>query len=149
MNKNTKQKRKPNSATSGGMAFGKISRRMIHQMPSPRSRAASTYSMTSIFMATARDRRYTRVDSSSATTTTKAVMEVPTTDNAIRAKIRVGKAIKMSIIRLRIWSVQPPSVAAKNPQRIPKTNAIAVVIKAIKMVLRAPHIIRVNISRPR
>ncbi len=57
MNKNTKQKRRPNSATSGGMALGRISLRMIHQIFSPRSLAASTNSITTMSMATARDRR--------------------------------------------------------------------------------------------
>ena len=45
MNSKAKQKRRPNSATSGGSALGRISRRMIHHRPSPRSRAASTKSM--------------------------------------------------------------------------------------------------------
>ncbi len=55
--RNTKQNRNPNSAIRGGMAFGKISCRMSHQRPSPRNLAASTKSMTTMSIATARDRR--------------------------------------------------------------------------------------------
>ena len=44
MNRKVKQKRRPNSAVSGGIALGRISRLTIHHQPSPRSRAASTNS---------------------------------------------------------------------------------------------------------
>ena len=149
INKKTKQNRRPNSATSGGMALGRISWRMIHQRPSPLSRAASTYSITSMSMATARDRRYTRVESSRAITTTSAGIDVPTTDSTIRAKIRVGNAIRISTKRLISWSTQPPTVAARKPQTIPTTKESAVIRKAMAMVLRAPYSRRENRSRPR
>ena len=42
IDKNTKQNLKPNSAISGGIILGRISRRMIQPRPSPRKRAAST-----------------------------------------------------------------------------------------------------------
>ena len=42
MVRNTKQKRRPNSAISGGRMLGTISLKMIQPMPSPRSLAAST-----------------------------------------------------------------------------------------------------------
>ena len=41
MVRNTKQKRSPNSATSGAAAFGRISRSTSRGRRSPRSRAAS------------------------------------------------------------------------------------------------------------
>ena len=138
MNRKTKQKRRPNSATSGGRALGRISCRMSHQIRSPLNRAASTNSITVISMATALDRRKTRVESNSAITTIRDIVPVPTTESTIRAKIRVGKAIRMSTIRLMLKSVHPPRVAAKNPKMEPTTNDSMVVTKAMAMVLRAP-----------
>ena len=41
MARNTKQNRSPNSATSGAVAFGRISLTIRYQVFSPRSRAAS------------------------------------------------------------------------------------------------------------
>ncbi len=78
------------------------------------------------------------MESNTAITNIKAGIDVPTTDSAIKAKISVGKAIKISIMRLRPSSVQPPSAAAKNPKTEPIINEIIVVTNAITMVLRAP-----------
>ncbi|MNY32756.1 hypothetical protein D3C86_1669910 [compost metagenome] len=99
MNRNTKQKRRPNSAISGAAAFGSTSRVTSQHRPSPRRRAASTKSCTTTFMATARDRRNTRVASSSAITNTSDVAVVPTTLRISKAKINCGIAMRMSTTR--------------------------------------------------
>ena len=62
--------------------------------------AASTNSMTSMSMATALDNRYTRVESRMAMVKIRVGMDDPITDKIINAKIRVGKAMRMSMIRL-------------------------------------------------
>ena len=89
-------------------------------------------------MATARERRKTRVESRSAIVTIRAVVPVPTIESTISAKIRVGKAIRMSMSLLMERSVHPPSVAAKKPIIVPTTKERMVVTKAMAMVLRAP-----------
>ncbi|MNC56400.1 hypothetical protein D3C75_1059930 [compost metagenome] len=101
MNRKTKQKRKPNSAIKGAAALGSTSRLTSHHSPSPRNRAASTKSWTTTVMATARDRRNTRVASSSAITSTSEVAVVPTTLRISKAKISCGMAMRMSTTRDR------------------------------------------------
>ncbi|MCY1185238.1 hypothetical protein D9M73_260000 [compost metagenome] len=138
MNRNTKQNRRPNSAISGAAAFGSTSRVTSQYRPSPRRRAASTKSCTTTFIATARDRRNTRVASSSAITSTSEVALVPTTLRISRAKISCGMAIRMSTTRDSPWSIAPPLIAAIRPQVPPNRNASTVVRKAMPKVLRAP-----------
>ncbi|MCY1378460.1 hypothetical protein D9M69_660990 [compost metagenome] len=99
MNRKVKQKRRPNSATSGGRMFGRTSRNMIQALLSPRSRAASTKSSTTTFAATARVRRNTRVESSTAMMPISMGTDVPNRVSSSRAKISCGMAIITSTRR--------------------------------------------------
>ncbi len=136
--RNTKQNRKPNSATSGGRMFGRTSRVMIQPSLSPCRRAASTKSSTTTFMATARVSRNTRVESSTAMIRIRLVTDDPKIDSSISAKMSWGIAIRMSTPRASSWSVQPPRIAARSPSRPPIVKESPVVITAIPIVLRAP-----------
>ena len=90
MKSTMKMKRSPISATSGDRALGRISRKMTQIVPSPRSRAASTKSITAMSTATARDRRKTRVHSSSPMTTISTGIVTGMTDSTTSAKISAG-----------------------------------------------------------
>src|SRR5277367_7040507 len=85
-----KQKRKPNSAVSGGIALGSTSLVTIHHHPSPRNRAASTNSRLTIFTATDRANRKTLVESRIAIVTMRTGSAEPSTDRITNAKINVG-----------------------------------------------------------
>ncbi len=76
-------------------------------------------------------------------------MDVPAIDSTISANIRVGKANKISTIRLRSRSTQPPHRAANRPKIVPAKKASITATNAMAMVLRAPYNIRVYKSRPR
>ena len=80
--------------------LGSTSRVITQPSPSPRSRATSTKSMTATSIATARDRRNTRVESSIAITRIRTITEGGRTERITSAKIRVGIAISVSIARL-------------------------------------------------
>ena len=88
---------------------------MIQTMPSPRSLAASTKSSTTTFMETARASRNTRVESSTAMMMIRTGIDVPNMVSSSSAKISCGMAIRTSTIRLRIWSIQPPSAPPACP----------------------------------
>ena len=66
-----------------------------------------------------------------------------------RAKIRVGIASSMSLMRLRIWSVQPPTTAAVKESSMPTEKLSSEAISATAMVVCAPKISRESMSRPR
>ncbi len=138
MNRKAKQNRSPNSVMSGGSALGSTSRRMIHHRDSPRSRATSTKSITAMFRPTARDRRKTRVESSTAMVRISTGIDVPITDRMMSAKMSWGIAIRASTKRLRSVSSQPPRTAAAKPALIPMAKERSVMRKAIPMVVRAP-----------
>ena len=148
INRKLKQKRRPNSDISGADALGRISRRMIHQVPSPRSRAASTYSSTVRFMPSARASRNTRVESSTAMVTIKTGMLEPNTPRMMRANIRPGMDSITSTRRVRATSTQPPTTALRKPSTIPIRNDNAVMARATPIVMRVPYMMRVSMSRP-
>ena len=144
-----KMKRRPSSDTSGVSALGRISENTIQRVLSPRSRAASTKSITLMSAATARDSRNTRVASRVPITSTSTVMVDGSTDSTTSAKISVGMAISRSTPRDRHWSTQPPTTAATNPRMEPTVNDSAVARPAIVSVTRVPWIMRDSRSRPR
>ena len=126
MNRNVKQKRRPNSAVSGGTALGRISRVMIHHQPSPRNCAASTNSRLTSPTATERARRKTLVESSTAMVTISTGSPEPRTDRMTKAKISVGIESSRSTSRDSAWSTQPPATAAAKPLTMPMKNDSAV-----------------------
>ncbi len=121
---------------------------MIQEVFSPRSRAASTKSMTATFIATARDSRNTRVESSTAMIRMRLMAEGPTIDSSTSAKISSGIDISTSTSRLSSWSNQPRKIATRIPSVPPIANDNSTVISAMPMVLRAPKNRRVSMSRP-
>ena len=71
------------------------------------------------------------------------------TDSTTRPKISVGIAISRSTKRDISMSNQPPTTAAVKPSTEPSVNEIAVATTAMKIVVRAPKIMRDSRSRPR
>ena len=149
MNRKAKEKRRPNSAVSGATALGSISRRMIHHSPSPRTFATSTYSSAAIFIASARDRRNTRVESRIAIVAISTGNSVPSTERMMKAKIRVGIDSSRSTNRDSSVSAQPRSTAAAKPVVIPIANEMQVITSDRPIDMRAPYSIRLKRSRPR
>ena len=94
--------------------------------------------MTTMFIATARARRKTRVESISAMTMIMLTIEVPRMVSSRSAKISAGIAISTSTMRDSTWSSQPPTAAARSPSTEPTAKASAVVRNAMPTVLRAP-----------
>jgi hypothetical protein len=94
--------------------------------------------MTATSMATARERRKTRVESRIAMTRTRTMIDGGRTERMTSAKIRVGIAISVSIARLSTWSVQPPTTAARKPSDMPIENDRRLAVSATPMVRDAP-----------
>ena len=105
--------------------------------------------MTVMFMATARDRRKTRVASMAAMMPIRIAVEAPKIESSSSARISEGMAMITSTIQASSRSAQPPTVPASRPVAAPTTKAMIVVISAMPMVLRAPQIRRLSMSRPR
>src|SRR3546814_8147553 len=79
--------------------------------------------MTATSIATARPRRNTRVDSSTAMTTTRIHSSCGSTASTIRAKMSVGIDIMRSFSRDSPWSAQPPATAAVKERMMPMEKA--------------------------
>ena len=97
-------------------------------------------------MPTARDRRNTRVESSTAMIRIMNSVTMPFSEpnHAVAmvisssAKISCGIDISISTIRERTWSSAPPMVAARKPRLMPMKKASSVVTKAMPTVFWAP-----------
>ena len=137
-----------NSETKGAHALGRISRVITHHKPSPRRRAASTYSITVRFMPKARAKRNTREESSTAIVKISTGMLEPKTPKIISAKIKLGIDNFTSTKRVKKVSTQLPTTALTNPAKIPIKKDRLVIARATPMVMRAPYMIRVSMSRP-
>ena len=149
MNRKVKQKRRPNSAVSGGTELGRISRVTIHHQPSPRNRAASTNSRLTTFIATERARRNTLGESRIAIVSMSAGNELPATDRMTIAKMNVGIESSRSTSRASAISTQPPATAAPKPQIIPIVKESIVMTRERPIDRRAPNIRRLKMSRPK
>ena len=86
-------------AVSGGIALGRTSRVTTHHHPSPRSRAASTNSRLTMFIATDLASRNTLVESRMAIVMMSTGSAVPSTERTTNAKISVGMESKRSTRR--------------------------------------------------
>ena len=121
---------------------------IIQPIFSPLNFAASTYSITTIFIPTALDNLNTLVESSTAIIRIRLSAVEPKIDKSISAKIKLGIAIKISTNLASIWSTQPLKIADNKPKPTPIKNARKVVISAIPIVFLAPYTSRLNISLP-
>ena len=121
---------------------------MTHHRPSPRKRAASTYSITVRLVPSARAKRKTRVESSTAMVRISTGILEPKTPRIISAKIRPGMDSITSTRRVKKISTQPPTTALTRPVRMPIRNDRDVMASATPMVMRLPYIMRVSMSRP-
>ena len=137
-NRIIKLNRSPNSVSSGGRMFGRISRHSSQLNLSPRRRAASKKSEFETDIATARLTRKTRVKSKNAITRISVTIPGGKTESATSAKIKVGNAISRSTVRERTPSVIPRRTAASSPVESPAKNEISVAANAVRMVTRAP-----------
>jgi hypothetical protein len=144
-----KVKRNPNSAASGNMEFGHISRRRIHHNLSPLARATSTKSFAAMSMAIALDTRATLDAWITPTVATKTVREFPKPTITTKESRIGGNEIKMSIPRLMALSIHPPVSAAVNPKAIPVRNPRKVAAMESPIVMRAPWSILEKTSLPR
>ncbi len=142
-------KRIPSSDTSGVSALGSISRNTIQLVFSPRRRAASTKSMTLMSMATARAKRYTRVESKIPITKMSTGTVEGNTDSTTRAKISVGIAMSTSTARDSAMSTQPPATEATKPATEPSVKDKIVASPAMTRVVCVPWIRRDMRSRPK
>ena len=71
-------------------------------------------------------------------TSTMFSVDWPTMVMISSAKISCGIDIITSTVRLSSWSIQPPTVAARNPSVAPSRKARIVVISAMPTVFCAP-----------
>src|SRR6218665_1179726 len=147
-NRMVKPKRMPNSASRAGTALGKISRRIIQPNPSPRSRAASTYSCTMMPCATSRASRNTRVASSTAMGQINTGTAATRTERIISAKISTGIAINVSARRESSRSTYRPSTTAAKPLTMPREKESKLIASAMPSVVRPPYNSRESMSRP-
>ena len=106
---------------------------------SPLSRAASTKSMTTTFIATARARRKTRVESSTAMTRMRLMIEVPRIESSTQREDQLRD--RHQHVDHAAQHLVEPAAERRRPGgracRRARTQS-AVVRKAMPMVLRAP-----------
>ena len=121
---------------------------ITHHRPSPRKRAASTYSITVRLVPKARDKRNTRVESNTAMVRISTGMLEPNTPKIIRANMSPGMDNITSTRRVKKISTQPPTTALTKPVRMPIRNDRDVMASATPIVIRVPYIMRVSMSRP-
>ncbi|MNE68342.1 hypothetical protein D3C80_1639970 [compost metagenome] len=143
-----KQKRRPNSAISGGSVFGRISRQISQPRPSPRRRAVSAYSSTLTPCATMRAKRNTRVESSNAMVMIRTGSDEPSACRMTSAEMSTGMHMTVSTMRERIVSTQPPKMAARKPSGTPTLNDRSDAASETPIDICAPKSKRESMSRP-
>ena len=61
----------------------------------------------------------------------------------------LGKAVRASLIRIRISSTMPPKYPVRAPMAVPHAAPMATVARAMEAVAPAPFITRLRMSRPK